>query len=299
MLTLQEHLQKLRSLRNFNVDFYLQEKIKMINQFFSENELDSAVVGLSGGVDSAVTILLLKKASEQENSPIKKLIGVIAPVGGIGTSGQRSAVVRAKLLVDTHNLDFNCVDLYSAYNEIVYQTKIDQNYTNDAWSEGQMASVLRTPVFYYQAAILQSQGFRSLVVGTTNRDEGSYIGFFGKASDAMVDLQIISDIHKSEVYQLANVLGVNQEIINEKPRGDVWDNKVDEEMIGAPYWFLEMYLLMKEYKPKIDVNGDEAKTFIEYAKNIENLHIKNSHKYKVGNPAHFLDVMNRKIEKGW
>ena len=112
-------------------------------------------------------------------------------------------------------------------------------------------------------------------------------------------LQIISDIHKSEVYQLANVLGVNQEIINEKPRGDVWDNKVDEEMIGAPYWFLEMYLLMKEYKPKIDVNGDEAKTFIEYAKNIENLHIKNSHKYKVGNPAHFLDVMNRKIEKGW
>ena len=299
MLTLQEHLQKLRSLRNFNVDFYLQEKIKMINQFFSENELDSAVVGLSGGVDSAVTILLLKKASEQENSPIKKLIGVIAPISGIGTSGQRNAVIRAKLLVDTHNLDFNCVDLYSAYNEIVYQTKIDQNYTNDAWSEGQMASVLRTPVFYYQAAILQSQGFRSLVVGTTNRDEGSYIGFFGKASDAMVDLQIISDIHKSEVYQLANVLGVNQEIINEKPRGDVWDNKVDEEMIGAPYWFLEMYLLMKEYKPKIDVNGDEAKTFIEYAKNIENLHIKNSHKYKVGNPAHFLDVMNRKIEKGW
>ena len=187
MLTLQEHLQKLRSLRNFNVDFYLQEKIKMINQFFSENELDSAVVGLSGGVDSAVTILLLKKASEQENSPIKKLIGVIAPISGIGTSGQRNAVIRAKLLVDTHNLDFNCVDLYSAYNEIVYQTKIDQNYTNDAWSEGQMASVLRTPVFYYQAAILQSQGFRSLVVGTTNRDEGSYIGFFGKASDAFTN----------------------------------------------------------------------------------------------------------------
>lgn len=299
LLTLQEHLQNLRALRNFNVDFYLQEKIKLINQFFTENELDSAVVGLSGGVDSAVTILLLKKASMEENSPIKKLIGVIAPIGGAGTSGQISAVVRAQKLVEVHNLDHNLVDLHGAYHEIVYQTKLEQDYRYDPWSEGQMASVLRTPVFYYQAAILQNQGYRSLVVGTTNRDEGSYIGFFGKASDAMVDLQIIADIHKSEVYQLANLLNVPQEIIDEKPRGDVWDNKVDEEMIGAPYWFLEMYLLMKEYKPKIEVNGDDVKLFLEYTKNIELLHTKNSHKYKVGNPAHFLDVMNRKIEKGW
>src|SRR5690606_27646773 len=137
--------------------------------------------------------------------------------------------------------------LTRSYKEYIWNTPFEQNN----WDEGQLASIVRTPCLYYNAAILQSQGFKSIVVGTTNRDEGSYIGFFGKASDAMVDLQPIADIHKSEVYEVAKLLNIPQEIIDAKPRGDVYDGRCDEEMIGAPYWFLEMYLLMKQYKSEL------------------------------------------------
>jgi hypothetical protein len=56
-----------------------------------------------------------------------------------------------------------------------------------AWASGQLVSYLRTPMLYYQTALLTEQGFRSIACGTTNRDEGSYIGFFGKASDGSID----------------------------------------------------------------------------------------------------------------
>jgi NAD+ synthase (glutamine-hydrolysing) len=52
--------------------------------------------------------------------------------------------------------------------------------------------VIRTPALYGAAALLQTHGYRSVVVGTTNRDEGSYLGFFGKASGGMVDLLRVS-----------------------------------------------------------------------------------------------------------
>ncbi len=295
-MELNQLLATLRLLRGFDEHKYLNEKIKKINQFFQDNKLDSAVVGISGGVDSAVTILLLQKAMQVENSPIKKILGLVVPIFGNGTTGQVEATNKAVSLLIKHQIDHKMVDLSEAYQSIIDES-LD---SDDSWAHGQMASVLRTPVFYYHAAILQSKGFKSLVVGTTNRDEGSYIGFFGKASDAMVDLQPIADIHKSEVYKLAHLLGVTEEIINDKPRGDVYDNKTDEEMIGTSYDCLELYLLMKEYE--VDYTSLSTITCHKYqllAKSIDELHAKNAHKYQVGSPAHFIDIMNRKINGGW
>src|SRR6185312_12253151 len=111
-----------------------------------------------------------------------------------------------------------------------------------------------------------------------------------------VDLQIISDIHKSEVYALAEYMGVPREIIDRKPMGDVWDGRCDEEMIGAPYWFLELYLRMKEEDMMWIVrefSQEEQAIFDRYSSAIEKLHEINAHKYQVGNPAHFLDSMTR------
>ena len=88
---LKEQLSILRSNRGFNVDSYIEKKSKAINTFFKENGLDAAVVGVSGGVDSAVTIMLLDYASKLEGSPIKYVLGVIAPIYGDGTSKQDEA----------------------------------------------------------------------------------------------------------------------------------------------------------------------------------------------------------------
>lgn len=305
MEELQQKLKVLRDKRGFDVDDYLGKKLVVINNFFEKAGLNALVIGLSGGVDSALVASLMIEASLQPNSPLQKIRCVIAPIEGEGTTGQelatKKAVEQCQLLQHkTSKIEFQIHNLTNAYQAIINDS---QTQDKSAWTKGQMASVLRTPAFYYHAAILQELGYKSLVVGTTNRDEGAYIGFWGKASDAMVDLQPIADIHKSEVYQLAKVLNVSSAILQDAPRGDVWDGRNDEQMIGAPYWFLELYQLLLEYREEetfvTSLTVESLSLYQKYKHNIEQLHQLNSHKYKVGSPAHFIDIMNRKIPNGW
>ncbi len=304
-LQLSRKLTALRNERAFNVNEYLEAKSEKLKAFFHSTGIDAIVVGLSGGVDSALVAALMCKVANEKKSPLKKVSAIIAPIHGLGTSGQDSARERAEkqckaLVKKSKAFEYQIADLSAAYEAMLCVNNFKEQ---NAWAEGQMASVLRTPFFYYQAAILQQKGFRSIVCGTTNRDEGAYIGFFGKASDAMVDIQPIADLHKSELLNLAENLDVISEIINSVPKGDVWDGKTDEEMIGAPYWFLEMYqmLLCKEELSKFELSLENPdKDFFKKCKeNIENLHKINAHKYQVGNPAHFIDYMERKVPGGW
>ena len=104
------------------------------------------------------------------------------------------------------------------------------------WSEGQLLCVLRTPALCTaRSPCCRRTATARVVVGTTNRDEGAYLGFFGKASDAMVDLQPISDLHKSEVRApWRGWLGVPAAVVDAEPSGDVWDGRDDDgQMIGA------------------------------------------------------------------
>lgn len=294
-----------RSLRQFDPSVLLDRKIERINHFFLQNNLNACVIGISGGIDSAVGLKLLELAMHRKNSPIKKIMALIMPIDCSGTSGQDQATARAMELIKQTDCDYLVQDLTAANASYIKQFADNSEFKANAWAIGQLASIVRTPCLYFHAALLQQQGLRSLVVGTTNRDEGAYLGFFGKASDAMVDLQPIADLHKSEVYQLAELLSVPQSIMQSAPRGDVWDNKTDEEMIGAPYWFIELYLLMKEFNLLDEfiltnyLQESDRVLFQTYASAIEKQHQKNLHKYQVGNPAHFIDCLSRKILGGW
>lgn len=302
--------------RNFNAQQYLEDKVAALNNFFRTQGIDSVVMGLSGGIDSAVVLYLLHAASQVEDSPLDHIVALSLPIHKAkGVSGQQAAADKAHLaykrLPNPNIVTYRERDLSAAYAAIV--DTCDHPLSQVAWAEGQMASVLRTPIFYYYAAQEQTAGYRSLVVGTTNRDEGAYLGFFGKASDAMVDMQPIGDLHKSEVYKLAALLGVPTYLIEDTPRGDVWDERVDEQMIGAPYWMVELYqqMLSDGYDyVETDIFGDPERytgmlseeselLFKQYAGAIEALHKTNSHKYAVGNPAHFVDVLERAVPGGW
>lgn len=304
-MTIREIQKITKKIRGFDIDFYFEEKIKSINDFFRLNNLDSCTLGISGGIDSAVVLGLLHEASKRDESPIKKILPISIPIKTYtpneirGVTNQEVACYFSKMIFNHFNYQYYEVNLEGAYKDIINNSCLINNKSKEDWCHGQMASVLRTPVLYYHAAILQASGYKSIVVGTTNRDEGAYIGFFGKASDAMVDLQPIADIHKSEVYEVAKKLGIPDEIINRKPQGDVWDYKVDEEMIGAPYWFLEMYQLTIEQKSKYlfsCLEGEEKIQAFKWIDSLRELHKINSHKYKVGSPAHYIDVYKRTLD---
>lgn len=294
-------LQELRTIRDFDAEWYIKQKIFQINDFFNENNLDADVLGISGGVDSATTLALLMKAANEELSPIKRVFAVSMPIFSNGTTGQIDSINFALKDIEKYKQNkkfkFKVDDLSLATSAFLSNKNAEVN----AFSTGQLASIVRTPNLYLNAAILQTEGYKSLVCGTTNRDEGYFIGFYGKASDAMVDIQPIFDIHKSEVYKVAKKLNVIEEIVERDPKGDVYDGRNDFEMIGASYDAVELTTLCQDYDYYIyqETNGgtllnlmmDFNKT--EEYKNILKLHHINSHKYKVGVPFHILNVMDQ------
>lgn len=297
-MTLEQLLYYVRYRRKFNPDNYIKEKTEAINNFFREEKLDSCVVGLSGGIDSALVLKLLLNAANYKDSPIKQVTGLFLPINTKGISGQIIAELKVDELVK--EVSSHSVFNYRRYDLTNTVESLLKFYPKNmsAWAAGQAACIVRTPALYGEAALLQDNGFKSIVVGTTNKDEGKYIGFFGKASDAMVDLQLIADLHKSEVVDVAQVLKVPTSIINSIPTGDVWDRKVDEEMIGAPYWFIEMYELMKEFyheelREKLinDLESNDAEVYKKYSDAIEKIHSHNAHKYKVGSPARYINII--------
>lgn len=288
-----------KNLRDFNLERVVKAKLKAINYFFAENGLDACVLGLSGGADSTLVLKLLLEASNQPGSPIRVVLGCFMPIYSPGITDQDKAEDFVKEL----NLTCQYGNKYPAYE---YQ-KLDLSAASMAyrqvigtrtnWHIGQIDSIVRTPALYGMAAKLQTHDFNSIVVGTTNRDEGAYIGFYGKQSDGAVDLQPIADLHKSEVYAMLEYLDAPESIISRTPQGDVHDSRVDEEMFGAPYWFLEMYQILMENKlTHLLSNIDDCQDIDTWVKNIEEQHKKNEHKYKVGTTAHYIDVMKRTLD---
>jgi NAD+ synthetase len=285
-------LADLRKRRGFDVYEYIQKKIEAINNFFWQEGLDACVLGLSGGVDSAVTLGLLKVAQKCKGSPIIEVLPLILPIHGKGTTGQTAATRKAFQVAHHFKSKFKTIECSEAYQNIV-----DQAVGLTPWVQGQFASALRAPVLYFHAAILQNAGLKSIVCGTTNRDEGGYIGFYGKSSDMMVDLQPIADIHKSEVYKVARYLNIPEEIVNDKPRGDVWDGKTDEEMIGTSYDMVELFTLIRDFK--VDLSPEQLHELKPHFEQIYRMNSINAHKYKVGQPCRFIDEMPRKVQGGW
>ena len=176
----------------------------------------------------------------------------------------------------------------------------------DNWSKGQLIPYLRTTILYYFTTLYTQQNNKAVLIGTTNADEGQYIGYFGKASDGLVDVQLISDIHKSEVYAVSKELKICDAILNVTPTGDMYDGRVDEDVFGFPYSFIELYrhyvsmsLIDKEIFLTDLKNNSEYDSFIKLLDNVENMHRYNKHKYLGCSPSVHLDVIDTKMENGW
>lgn len=280
----------------------LEKKAALINDYFRFFGLKSALVAVSGGIDSSLALNLIKYASLKKDSPIEKILAVSLPVlDGKSAVNQDKAAQRAKELCSLLCVEYFELDVTPAFEAVVEQTLKVTGMQDRGWSTGQLASYQRTPMLYYLTALMTQRGFPCLLVGTTNYSEGAYLGYFGKASDGMTDLQIMSDLFKSEVYELSAMLTTPKSILEIIPTGDMYDSRVDEEVFGAPYAAVELLLHSKIFKKDVFSLIDarfvkEVKLWIE---NIEQLHNYNKHKYLGKSPAIHLDVLDRRFEGSW
>ena len=199
--------------------------VEWIKNYADSNGIRSLVVGVSGGIDSAVTSTLAA-----ETGLITYCIGM--PLHQKEEQESLSDIHLDWLgdtYWDTKTEKFDLSNLFEVFRYTM------RGYSKDDLALANSRSRLRM-VTLYQVA--QSVG--GIVVGTGNKVEDYGIGFYTKYGDGGVDIAPIADLYKSEVWELGRHLGINERIINAKPTDGLWDDgRNDEDQIGASYADLE------------------------------------------------------------
>jgi NAD+ synthase len=184
------------------------------------------VIGISGGIDSAVTSTLAAKTG-------LPLLCVEMPIHQNKTQVERGLKHIAWLKENFDNVSSVELQLSSVFDS--FTSQLPENETQNELALVNSRARLRMTTLYYFA-----QSNQSLVLGTGNKVEDFGIGFFTKYGDGGVDISPIADLLKSEIYALGKILGINNEIITAAPTDGLWgDEKTDEEQIGASYPELE------------------------------------------------------------
>lgn len=303
---LAELLSQLRAVASFDPQRYTQHKGERLNAYMRAWGLKSCVVAVSGGIDSAVVLALVHAASRMTASPIERIVAVLLPVHDPqAATNQQEATARGQEVCAALGIEPTLVDLSTAH--AVTKTLVDEalGVQGEGWAAGQLVAYQRTPALYYVTSLLSQQGQPAILVGTTNRSEGAYIGYFGKASDGLVDVQLISDIYKREVFELGRHLKVPASVLSATPTGDMYDGRVDEEVFGTSYDFVELFLRLKQMP---DAERQAAERALSEAgqqrlallsARLEALHRYNAHKYLGMSPAVHLDLLDCSIPAGW
>lgn len=268
-------LADVRKKRAFSPSAWVANKIDTLNQYAKSSGIAGCVVNLSGGIDSAVTFALLSRAKATENSPITKILGVAQPISSTASIQDRAYELSRYGEIIT-------VDQTEIFRSLAPLVEDACGIRGKEFARGNLKSYMRTPVAFYVTQLLSQEGIPSVVVGTGNRDEDGFLYYFSKAGDGVSDIQLIHDLHKSEVFKVGRYLGLPDSILSAPPSADLWEGQTDESEIGASYDFVELYTTVekdKELKLKLSTMSDEAKVQYEkVGKLLQNIHLKNSHK---------------------
>jgi len=279
---LKKLLEKDRTRRAFDAKAWIDRKTDIFNEYLRKAGLKGCVVSVSGGVDSAVTLGLMHTASKKENSPIKRVVGIAQPIHSTEKIWKRALELQAAF----PSSEIFTVDQSKIYDQLHELVETSVNIKGGFFATGQLKSYMRTPVGFYVAQLLSQEGFGSVVVGTGNKDEDGYLFYFCKAGDGVCDLQLIADLHKSEVFAVGRELGVPQSILVAPPSADLWEGQTDEDELGFSYDFIELWTEYLAYTEEMkqefrkECSDDAFKQFMETGERARLVHNRNRHKEK-------------------
>ena len=213
--------------------------------------LKGFVIGISGGIDSAVTSTLCAKTGLD-------LLCLEMPIHQAKNQEKRATNHINWLLENFDNVKRQAVELTPVFDCFIEAMPVVDNEEDRFMSLANTRARLRMTTLYYFAAL---NGY--LVAGTGNKVEDFGVGFYTKYGDGGVDLSPIADLLKTEVYEIAKFLGINHEIVVAPPTDGLWgDDRTDEDQIGASYPELEWAMQKNEEGKSIDdFSGREKQVF--------------------------------------
>ena len=244
-------------------DYLADDISNWILKYAENNKISSLVVGVSGGIDSAVVSTLCAKTGLTTvvvNMPIKQ------DKSQYNLSNQHIDWLVSKW----NNVESQIIDLSETYDTL-YSKLADYDVSE--------LSMVNTRARLRMSTLYALAGSKNgIVVGTGNKVEDFGIGFFTKYGDGGVDISPIADLYKSEVYSLAKSLDIIQPIQDAPPTDGLWnDGRTDEDQIGATYEELE-WAMNEIENPSLEKELNER--LAEVMRIYLNFNHMNSHKMK-------------------
>ena len=237
----------------------IEHIVKWLKDYSDKSKTEGFVIGISGGIDSALTSTLCALTG-------KKVICLNMPIRQIKNEYDRGNAHIEWLKQNFSNVTNYEVNLTPIFEEMekTYDTNIQ-----DFLTMANTRARLRMTTLYAYAG-----HHKLLVAGTGNKVEDFGIGFYTKYGDGGVDVSPIADLMKSQVYALAKEAGVIDQILKAKPTDGLFaDGRTDEDQIGATYDDLEWAMLYLENKETYALNDHQQKVMSIYkGRNSANKH---------------------------
>jgi NAD+ synthase len=217
-----------------------------LKDYCTRSRQSGFVVGVSGGIDSAVTSALCARTGLPTTC-------VEMPIHQAASHVTRALEHVAKLQATHPNVSLERVDLTPTFDTMAAALPATDDKPARELALANTRARLRMTTLYYIAGIR-----RALVAGTGNKVEDFGVGFFTKYGDGGVDLSPIADLTKTEVYAVGRSLGIVDSILQAKPTDGLFgDDRSDEDQIGASYPELEWAMDLRARLPKPGGEGTD------------------------------------------
>lgn len=237
-----------------DIELVANELVQWIKDTVEGAGAKGVVLGISGGVDSAVVAAASKRAFPNDT------LGIIMPCIS-NPQDEKDGM----LLINSLGIKHEKVVLDNVFNEF-------KNVLN-AFDNGSRLAIanlkprLRMTTLYYHGALNNY-----LVAGTGNKSEIT-VGYFTKYGDSGVDMLPIASFVKHEIWDLARYFGVPDEIVNKAPSAGLWENQTDEKEMGITYKELDTYILTGEADEKVKNIVDNLNAKSEHKRNFAKIFV--------------------------
>ena len=234
-----------------SIENFLIEQIK-------KNKANGLILGLSGGIDSAVLAYICKRKLKE------KTLAVIMPDTQITPSIETEDAMK---MIALTGLEYKLIDIKPIVNEYLHYVEPNN------WAKGNLRARIRTNILYYYA-----NAKKYLVLGSSDKSE-YLMGYFTKYGDGASDLVPIISLYKLQIREIAKFLGVPQNIIEKKSSPHLWKEHEAEKELGVPYEEIDSILYcIVDKKLSIDKTSKVLEMDKQMVEKVHQMYINSTHK---------------------